>query len=44
MYVRDGVNMRGLAESPELSQVLIPFLLKERKELGKCYLFNGSAV
>lgn len=44
MCVRDGVNVRVLAESPVLSQVLVPFLLKKREELGKFYLFNGSAV
>lgn len=44
MCVRDGMNVRALAESPVLSQVSVPFLLKEREELGKFYLFNGSAV
>lgn len=44
MCVRDGVNVRALAESPVLSQISVPFLLKEREELGKFYLFNGSAV
>lgn len=44
MCVRDGVSVRALAESPVFSQILVPFLLKEREELGKFYLFNGSAV
>lgn len=42
--MRDGVNVCALAESPVLSQILVPFLLKEREELGKFYLFNVSAV
>lgn len=27
-----------------LPQILIPFHLREREELGKFYLFNGSAM
>lgn len=44
MCVRDGVNVRALAEPPVFSQISVPFLLKEREELGKFYLFNGSTV
>lgn len=40
MCLRDGVNVRALAESPVLSQISVPFLLKEREELGKFYLFK----
>lgn len=42
--VRDRASVCTSWDPNMLSQILIPFLLKEREELGNFYLFNGSVV